>query len=265
MKYLNRLFAMTLIAVAGLAVAHDDEDHAKKPGATAHEGHASALGKPGDRKKVSRTVEITMNDTMRFTPASVAVKRNETVRFVLKNEGKLKHEMVLGTIEELKEHAALMVKFPQMEHADPNQASVEPGKTGDLVWQFTKAGTFDFACLQAGHYEAGMKGKVVVAGAATLAKADRGAVQPTRATDIFVAQANSSDMTEGEVRKVDKDTGKITLKHSEIKNLDMPGMTMVFAVKDKTLLDKLQAGDKVMFRATSDGGKITITQIEAVK
>ena len=94
-------------------------------------------------------------------------------RFVLKNEGKLKHEMVLGTIAELKEHAALMVKFPQMEHADPNQASVEPGKTGELIWQFTKAGTFDFACLQAGHYEAGMKGQVVVAGTASATKADR--------------------------------------------------------------------------------------------
>lgn len=172
MKHLQRLFAMSLIALGSAAFAHGDEDHDKKPGAASHEDHASALGKAGDPKKVSRTVEITMNDTMRFTPSSVAVKRNETVRFVLKNEGKLKHEMVLGTIKELKEHAALMVKFPQMEHADPNQASVEPGKTGELVWQFTKAGTFDFACLQAGHYEAGMKGQVVVAGAPTPAKAD---------------------------------------------------------------------------------------------
>ena len=109
---------------------------------------------------------------MRFSPASVSAKKGETIRFVLKNEGKLKHEMVLGTIEELKEHAALMVKFPQMEHSDPNQASVEPGKTGELIWQFTKAGTFDFACLQAGHYEAGMKGQVVVVGTAGTAKTD---------------------------------------------------------------------------------------------
>lgn len=172
MKHLQRLFAMSLIALGSAAFAHGDEDRDKKPGAASHEDHASALGKAGDPKKVNRTVEITMNDTMRFTPSSVAVKRNETVRFVLKNEGKLKHEMVLGTIKELKEHAALMVKFPQMEHADPNQASVEPGKTGELVWQFTKTGTFDFACLQAGHYEAGMKGQVVVAGAPAPAKAD---------------------------------------------------------------------------------------------
>ncbi len=172
MKHVNKLFAMGLIAIGSVAFAHGNEDHDKKAGASSHEGHASALGKPGDAKKVSRIVEITMSDAMRFSPASVAVKRNETIRFVLKNEGKLKHEMVLGTIQELKEHAALMLKFPEMEHADPNQASVEAGKTGELIWQFTKAGTFDFACLQAGHYEAGMKGQVMVAGAAAPAKAD---------------------------------------------------------------------------------------------
>ena len=169
MKHANLLRAMILTAASGLAIAHGDDDH--KAGAK-HEDHASALGKPGDAKKVSRTIAITMSDSMRFSPASVSAKKGETIRFVLKNEGKLKHEMVLGTIEELKEHAALMVKFPQMEHADPNQASVEPGKTGELIWQFTKAGTFDFACLQAGHYEAGMKGQVVVAGTASTTKAD---------------------------------------------------------------------------------------------
>lgn len=171
MKNLPQLVAMTLIALGSAAFAHSDDDHGKTPG-EARQGHASALGKPGDPKKVSRTVEITMTDAMRYSPPDIAVKRNETIRFMLKNEGKLKHEMVLGTIKELKEHAALMLKFPEMEHADPNQASVEPGKSGELVWQFTKAGTFDFACLQPGHYEAGMKGQVMVAGAITPAKAD---------------------------------------------------------------------------------------------
>jgi uncharacterized cupredoxin-like copper-binding protein len=90
------------------------------------------------------------------------VKRGETIRFVARNTGKEKHEMVLGTIEELKKHAELMRKFPEMEHADPNQVTVDPGKTGELVWQFTKAGTFDFACLVPGHFEAGMFGKVRV-------------------------------------------------------------------------------------------------------
>ena len=161
MKNISKLVAAGLVAVGlmgqgSVALAagkHRHHDH----------DHASAFGKPGDAAKASRTVEITMNDTMRFNPASVSVKRNETIRFVLKNRGQLKHEMVLGTIKELKEHAALMLKFPAMEHADPNQASVEPGKTGELIWQFTQAGRFDFACLQAGHFEAGMKGQVVVA------------------------------------------------------------------------------------------------------
>jgi uncharacterized cupredoxin-like copper-binding protein len=169
-KRINRLFAISLIGIGSVARAHGDENHDKKTGPASHDEHASVqhasvLGQAGDPNKVSRSVEIAMNDSMRYSLPTVSVKQNETIRFVLKNEGKLKHEMVLGTIEELKAHAALMVKFPEMEHADPNQASVEPGKTGELVWKFTKAGTFDFGCLQAGHYEAGMKGQVVVAGA----------------------------------------------------------------------------------------------------
>lgn len=75
--------------------------------------------------------------------------------------------------------------------------------------------------------------------------------------------ANSADMTEGEVRKIDKEQGKITLKHGEIKNLDMPGMTMVFKVKDAAMLDKVKEGDKVGFTAEKIGGAFTVTGIEA--
>ena len=103
-----------------------------------------------------------MDDRMRFVPDRVSVKRGETIRFVVHNAGKVKHELVLGTRAELKAHAALMRKFPGMEHADPNQVPVEPGATGELVWQFTRAGTVDFACLQPGHFESGMVGKVAV-------------------------------------------------------------------------------------------------------
>jgi uncharacterized cupredoxin-like copper-binding protein len=99
---------------------------------------------------------------MRFKPDSIRVKRGETIRFIVRNTGKVKHEMVLGTIKELKEHAELMRKFPEMEHADPNQVSVEPGMSGELIWQFSKAGTFDFACLVPGHFEAGMVGNIRV-------------------------------------------------------------------------------------------------------
>ena len=156
------VIAIALLSAAAGAFAHGDEDHGKKTGKHA-DGHASALGTPGDLKNVTRTVEVEMNDTMRFYPANIAVQRGETIRFLAKNLGKVKHEMVLGTQKELKEHAELMRKFPEMEHADPNQVAVEPGKTGEMIWQFTRAGKVDFACLQPGHYEAGMTGKVTVA------------------------------------------------------------------------------------------------------
>ena len=127
-------------------------------------GHESdAIGKPGVAAKASRTVQIDMTDAMRYSPASVSVKQGETVRFVVKNSGKLKHEMVLGTEKELMEHYEVMKKNPEMEHADENMVTVAPGKSGEIVWQFTKAGKIDFACLQPGHYDAGMKGAVNVA------------------------------------------------------------------------------------------------------
>ena len=149
---------VVLLLGGGLVLAHEEEHHKGDE----HEGHSAALGEPGDPEKASRTIEVQMSDAMRFAPSSIKVKRGETIKFVLKNTGQVRHEMVLGTIKELKEHATLMQKFPDMEHADPNMVTVEPGKTGELVWRFTKAGTFDFACLQPGHFEAGMVGKVAV-------------------------------------------------------------------------------------------------------
>ncbi|MBX9813034.1 MAG: cupredoxin family protein [Burkholderiales bacterium] len=161
---------ITLTIFAAILAAGNVWAHGDGPGKQAdkHSGsaHGETLGKPGDPGKVSRTIEIEMGDDMRFKPANVTVKRGETIRFVAKNTGKIKHEMVLGTMKELKAHAELMRKFPGMEHDDPNAVSVEPGKTGTFVWQFTKAGTFDFACLEPGHFEAGMIGKVIVAKAA---------------------------------------------------------------------------------------------------
>jgi len=146
------LIAMGVALAASGTNAHGDE----------HNHEHAAFGQPGDPAKVSRSVAIDMNDTMRYDPARISVKRGETIRFVVKNSGQVKHEVVLGTMKELREHAAMMRKFPEMEHADPNQLAVDPGKTGELLWQFTKSGTFDFACLQPGHYEAGMHGKIAV-------------------------------------------------------------------------------------------------------
>ncbi len=99
---------------------------------------------------------------MRFTPSTIQVRRGETIRFVVTNSGQLKHEFNLGTEADLKAHYAQMLKFPEMEHDEPNLVSLAPGKTGEVIWQFTKSGTVHFACLHAGHYEAGMKGTVAV-------------------------------------------------------------------------------------------------------
>lgn len=160
MKSVLIAFTLALSMLSMNAFAHGEEDHTA-PGKK-YEGHAAAMGAPGDFSNVSETMQVDMNDAMRFTPATLTIKRGETIKFVVRNSGKVRHEMVLGSISELKEHAALMIKFPEMEHSDPNQVSVEPGKTAELVWKFSKAGTFDFACLQPGHFEAGMHGTIIV-------------------------------------------------------------------------------------------------------
>lgn len=160
----TRIAAVLILAAVPLfAAAHEGDKPGTKAGKKAEKTeHAASLGEPGKAADATRTVEVKMTDAMRYQPASIAVRKGETIRFLVKNEGKLKHEMVLGTTKELKEHAALMQKFPNMQHADPNMVSLEPGTSGEMVWHFTKAGKFDFACLQPGHMEAGMKGKIDV-------------------------------------------------------------------------------------------------------
>lgn len=121
-----------------------------------------AFGKAGNPEKVNRSIAVDMSDKMRFTPAMLSVKSGEIVKFVVTNSGKIMHEFVLGTLPELKEHSALMKKFPGMEHDEPYMAHVAPGKTETIVWQFTKAGEFHFGCLLPGHFEAGMIGRIKV-------------------------------------------------------------------------------------------------------
>jgi uncharacterized cupredoxin-like copper-binding protein len=146
--------SLALVVATTGVLAHGEDQH--------HAGHDDTFGKPGDPAKVSRTLKVDMTDAMRFSPSTITVKKGETIRFLVKNSGTLKHEMVLGTAKELREHAELMKEFPEMEHEDPNQISLDGGKEGELIWQFTRAGTFDFACLQPGHFDAGMRGKVAV-------------------------------------------------------------------------------------------------------
>jgi uncharacterized cupredoxin-like copper-binding protein len=158
------LVSVGLMSVPRIACAHGDEAHAKA-GATKKE--QKPWGIAGDATAARRTIEVGMSDNMRFTPDRIAVKQGETVRFALKNEGKVLHELVLGTKKELDEHAAVMLKFPGMEHDEPYMVHVPPGKTGEIVWTFNRAGEFDFACLVAGHYQAGMVGRVSVAASIT--------------------------------------------------------------------------------------------------
>jgi uncharacterized cupredoxin-like copper-binding protein len=115
-----------------------------------------------DRAATTRTVEVTMTDTMRFAPDRVEVSQGEVVKFVLRNGGKLPHEMVIGTERELKEHASTMASMPDMGHVDANAVRVEPAGAGELVWKFNRPGSFRFACLVPGHFEAGMTGTIVV-------------------------------------------------------------------------------------------------------
>ena len=154
--------AVALAFTSTLALAHGDEEHAAPRKYDASKVEPTDFGQEGNPKKVTKTIKVDMTDNMRFTPADLTVKRGDTVKFVVHNDGQVLHEMVLGTRQAIKEHAELMKKFPEMEHADANMAHVKPGKAGEIVWQFTQAGEFEFACLQPGHFEAGMVGKVNV-------------------------------------------------------------------------------------------------------
>lgn len=156
------LAIVALVMTSG-AFAHSNEGHAAKPRKfDASKVEDTAFGREGDAAKARRTIRVDMSDAMRFTPADITVKRGETVKLVVTNKGQLLHEMVLGTSDELNKHAEMMKRFPDMEHDEPHMAHVKPGKRGEIVWQFTKAGEFQFACLVPGHFEAGMVGKVTV-------------------------------------------------------------------------------------------------------
>lgn len=156
----SAVMSLVLLFGAAAAYAHGGASHSKSTAPISTEEHA--FGKQGSPKKVDRTITVDMTDNMRFTPANITVKQGETVRFVVANKGKIMHEMVIGTMEQLKEHGEMMKKHPGMEHDEPYMSHVSPGKKEDLVWQFTEPGEFYYACLIPGHFEAGMIGKITV-------------------------------------------------------------------------------------------------------
>ena len=157
---LKLIAACALFTTATASFAHENTPHKAKTSAVVKE--QKDWGIAGDAKSAVRTITLRMGDNMRFTPDALIFKQGETVRFVVKNQGKALHEMVIGTKQELDAHAALMLKFPTMEHDEPYMAHVAAGKSQELIWTFNRAGNFEFACLIAGHYQAGMVGKITV-------------------------------------------------------------------------------------------------------
>lgn len=154
--------AILLAAIPGAALGAGN--HA---GGHGDEAGTMAIGKPGNASKAKRTVNITMSEKddgkMMFQPAVLKVTQGETVRLKFVNKGEVDHEFVMDVHEGIMEHKALMEKFPEMEHADPNSIRLAPGARGEIVWTFANAGEFGFACLIPGHYDSGMKGDISVA------------------------------------------------------------------------------------------------------
>lgn len=157
---------VALLVVTGATVtpvrAHSESSQTKKAQTAPSDHESTAFGRAGDPKNISRTINVDMHDTMRFSPDKLTIRQGETVRFMLRNTGKTMHEFVLGTLAELKSHAEMMKKHPGMEHDEPYMAHVAPGKTQTIIWQFTRPGEFHFGCLLPGHFEARMSGRINV-------------------------------------------------------------------------------------------------------
>ncbi|MGQ0546727.1 MAG: cupredoxin domain-containing protein [Betaproteobacteria bacterium] len=179
--FLAAAVAVSLLSLVPAAFGHGDSGHGEPKAIDYSKTEEMPFGKAGNPKRIDRTIRVGMQDTMRFAvvaaertsdvragntphamPADIVVKKGETVRFLVRNDGKVMHEMVIGSMEQLKQHAELMRKFPGMEHDEAYMAHVAPGKQGEVVWQFTRAGELHYACLIPGHMEAGMIAKITV-------------------------------------------------------------------------------------------------------
>ena len=161
MKLQNTLLALasaTLLATLPAFATGSADAHQ-------HAQPTASIGEAGQASKATRTVQVEMRDSMQFVPSRLSVKQGETLRIVVKNTGQLRHEIVLGNEKDLKAHAEMMKKSPAMAHPDPNMLTLAPGQSGELVWKFSQAGVVNFACLQPGHFDAGMKGQVQVTAA----------------------------------------------------------------------------------------------------
>lgn len=155
----------TALLLASVAIASGFTAAYAEPGETGHAHKVFAAGEPGDATKPFRVIDVAMTEgdgVMAYDPASLAVKVGEQVKIVLTNKGALDHEFMLDSVEKNAKHRIAMQKNPEMEHDDPNGRRLKPAGTSEILWKFSKAGTFEFACLIPGHSEAGMKGVIVV-------------------------------------------------------------------------------------------------------
>ena len=159
-----RLSARAGTLAGALALFVSGAGSAVASGAHSHAGYVA--GEPGDPKKPSRSIEVVMKETddgkALYGPSRIEVKRGEQIRFVLKNIGEVDHAFILDSVENNAKHKLAMQKNPAMVHDEPNGRRVKSGASAELVWHFTKPGTFEVACPIPGHYELGMKGTVVV-------------------------------------------------------------------------------------------------------
>ena len=232
---LTTALAFTLTAPAFASGSHDgghDDEKAAMP-----------IGMPGEAASVDRTIEVTMSETddgeMLFEPRDLTIATGETIRFNITNKGGTEHEFVLDTLEGNAKHKELMAKM-EMEHDDPNSVRLDVGASGEVVWTFSNAGAFEFACLMPGHYESGMHGPITVG--------DR------------MAQADV-DYTTGTIKKIDAKAGKVTIIHGPLVSLDMPAMTMVFRADEATIAS-MSEGQEIEFVADRVNGKLTVTQVK---
>ena len=160
MNTIKLIAICALLAGGNASFSHENMPHHNRNAPVVKE--QKPWGMAGDTQAVARTITIRMTDDMRFTPRHIEVREGETVRLRAENKGQVLHEIVIGTKAELNQHAEMMKKHPGMEHDEPYMAHVAAAKTGDIVWHFNRAGSFDFACLIPGHYQAGMTGTITV-------------------------------------------------------------------------------------------------------
>lgn len=176
--------AALLFTASTVALAHEGDDSmnghmngamseqmggstpAHMEGAPEEHADEGLYGEPGDAKKVDRTITVTATE-IAFDLNDIKIKKGETIRFVLVNKGEQPHELVLGDAKEQAEHRQMMIDMAgmdmsEMHHNDHNSVSANPGETKELIWHFTKAGTFEFACDFPGHADLGMMGSLEV-------------------------------------------------------------------------------------------------------